>query len=602
MIQDALADTDRGQTAAINELRRNLAIALRGRARILPHLRRLTEARDDLNEAIRLTSLDALDDSTRSVLQARIKEVDGEALLAASNPPAAITAFTDALAASSQSEFLTFRASLLVQRADAYRRAGRTEDAKADLIEAVNVLHAEEREILKHRQRGTAEALWSLYFDRFRRAYDGLISQLVDTKDYVQAFAYAERAHAFEPLSLVMQTKVAPEAFTTLSRNGETLTLEQIQAALPNGTFLIEYWVTERRTFVWIVSRTGFDMAIEPVRAEQIGEWRTTLHRYAGEHDVEGFAAALDAPYARLVTAPLAKIEQMLGGTDPDRRLVVVPDRFIHGLPFSALRNPKTLRHLIQDYTVSVAASGTLFVYSQLRNASLPLEAGRPALLVGDPAFDDHLEIARGLSRLQHARDEIESIRPLYGSRAVALPNEKATAKRFLELARSSAVVHFAGHAVANPVAPFHSLMLLAPSRDHSGVLDTEELMLRLRVRDTRLFVLSACSSAGGTDIGPEGLAPLVRPLITAGVPAVVGSLWKIGDNADSERLLVLFHTYFIGGNDAAKALQLAQVELLTKSRAGRPASLSMLAWAPFQVIGYASSPFPKTGDRKDLP
>jgi CHAT domain-containing protein len=604
MIKDALAGTARGQTAAIEELRRNLAIALRGRARILPHLHRLTEARHDLNEAIGLTAgtVDPLDESTRRVLSARLKEAEGENLLASSKPRRAIAAFTDALDASSQSEFRTFRASLLVRRADAYRRAGFAAEAKVDLEAAVEVLHAEEREILEHRQRGTAEALWSLYFDRFRPAYDGLISQLVDEKHYDEAFAYAERARAFEPLSLVLQTKVAPEAFRTLSRNGETLALEQIQANLPHGTFLIEYWVSDRRTFVWIVSRERFDFVSEPVRDEQIAEWRTALHRDASEHDVESFVAALDAPYVRLLQAPLAKIELMPGGKDADRRLVVVPDRFIHGLPFPALRNPKTLRHLIEDYTVSVAGSATLFVYSELRNNSLPAKGKRPVLLVGDPAFDERLEIARNLRRLKQARNEIDGVLPLYGARAVELHDENATAERFLRLANGSVVVHFAGHIIANPAAPFHSLMLLAPSRSHSGVLSAEELMLRLRAKDTRLFVLSACSSAGGTDIGPEGLAPLVRPLVTAGVPAVIGSLWNVSDTGDSARLLVVFHSYFISGNDAARALQLAQLEVLRKSRSPHPAVQSVLVWAPFQVIGYASSPFANGNDRRESP
>jgi len=602
MIQEELAGAE--APAAVDALRRHLAIALRGRARILPHLNRLGEARDDLNEAIGLTTggVDPDDESTRRVLVARLKEVEGQTLLR-SNPQRSIEAFTAALEMSIHDEFRTFRANLFVQRAEACKRAGRTADAQRDLEEAVKVLREEEVEILQHRERGSGEALWSLYFGRFRDAYDGLIAQLVGEGRYDTAFAYAEHARAFEPLSLVLRTNVAPKAFRTLSRNGETLSLDRIQAALPEGTFLIDYWVSADRTFVWIISRGQFDFVSEPVRRDEIAEWGAVLRRTAGDHDVEGFAAALGAPYQRLLRAPLEKIEQMPEGKRPDRRLVIVPDGALHGLPFAALRNPATLRHLIEDATVSVAASPTLFVYSKLRDETLPSKGKYPALLIGDPAFDERLEIARGLQRLKHARNEIDGILPLYGARAVDLRDERATVDRFLQAAESSAVVHFAGHAIANPAAPFHSLLLLAPSGSDSGALNAEELMLRFRARDTRLFVLSACSSAGGTDIGPEGLAPLVRPLVTSGVPAVIGSLWSIGDNKDSEDLLVRFHRYFLKGHDAARSLQLAQLDQLNLSRSAHPATQSLLAWAPFQVTGYASSPFPNTTQvRRKLP
>jgi len=601
MIKDTAATLPHKNAAAIAELRRNLAIALRGRARILPHLNAIDQARNDLSEAMRLTAdtVDPADESTQRVLRASLREAEAERFMVANKPQEAIASLNDALEASSQSEFRTFRASLLVKRAEAYKKIGRTAEAKRDFETAVDVLHSEEREIMQHRLRGVSEALWSLYFNRFRAAYDGLISLLVDEGDWKGAFLYAERARAFEPFSLVLQTNVAPAAFRTLSRNGETLASEQIQAELPRGTFLLEFWVSDRRTFVWILSRDSFEMVVDPVRVSQIDGWRDALHRHAADHDADAFVSALDAPYRRLLEQPLTKVENMPDGRASDRRLVIVPDRSLHALPFAVLRNPKTHRHLIEDATVSVAGSGTLFVFSLSRDEALPTSADHAALVVGDPAFDEHLEIARGLPRLKYARDEIDAIRPLYGPTALDLHDDKATASRFLRLAERSAVVHFAGHAVANPAAPFHSLLLLAPSQSHSGILDAEELMLRLGRPLTRLFVLSACSSAGGTDIGPEGLAPLVRPIITSGVPAVVGSLWNVGDNKDAKDLLVLFHSYFAGGNDAARALQLAQLELHKRSKGAHPTPQTVLAWAPFQVIGYATSPFPSGGHRR---
>ena len=128
-------------------------------------------------------------------------------------------------------------------------------------------------------------------------------------------------------------------------------------------------------------------------------------------------------------------------------------------------------------------------------------------------------------------------------------------------------------------------MLVMAPSHNRSGALDAEELLTELDLRKTRLFVLSACSSAGGVAIGPEGLAPLLRPIVAAGVPGVIGSLWNVG-SAPTEELLVQFHRYYRQGNDADRALQLAQLALMKRTEAGLN---TVLAWAPFEVIGHAT-------------
>jgi CHAT domain-containing protein len=165
--------------------------------------------------------------------------------------------------------------------------------------------------------------------------------------------------------------------------------------------------------------------------------------------------------------------------------------------------------------------------------------------------------------------------------------DERATVSVFLEAARQSTVVHFAGHAVSDPELPFRSSLLLAPTAGRTGTLHAEELVAELEAPTTRLVVLAACSSAGGAPIGPEGLSALVRPFFAAGVPGVVGSLWNVGDETTKE-LLVEFHRHFMAGEDAASALRSAQLALLKQQGS---ALQTAYAWAPFQVIGYASSP-----------
>jgi CHAT domain-containing protein len=220
-------------------------------------------------------------------------------------------------------------------------------------------------------------------------------------------------------------------------------------------------------------------------------------------------------------------------------------------------------------------------------------------LLLGDPAFDTQLALAHGLHPLPRAKRECETIFDLYRPYARPLLESDATVPRFLELAKSSAIIHVAAHTVIDAQAPYRSFILFAPSANEAGPLEAQQLVSRLILGHTRLVVLATCSSAGGLPIGAEGVAPLVRPLIGAGVPAVVGTLWNVED-ATAEEVLVSFHRHYREGSDAAVALQQAQIELLSnKNNTGLRSELS---WAPFQVIGHSSSPFAPAQSNKEKP
>jgi CHAT domain-containing protein len=77
-------------------------------------------------------------------------------------------------------------------------------------------------------------------------------------------------------------------------------------------------------------------------------------------------------------------------------------------------------------------------------------------------------------------------------------------------------------------------------------------------------------------------VSSLARPFLAAGVPAVVASLWNVGDRATAP-LLVAFHRRLRDGRDPLSALRAAQLELL---RGPAPALRSPASWAAFEVFG----------------
>jgi CHAT domain-containing protein len=281
-------------------------------------------------------------------------------------------------------------------------------------------------------------------------------------------------------------------------------------------------------------------------------------------------------------------IRQMNGGLAP-KLLVIIPDGAMHGLPFAALRDATTNRYLIEQTPIAIAGSTRLFLYSSMRDVALRKDGAPRIAAFGDPAADRELMKAEDLDRLPAAQSEAENIFARYDNLGALKIDKEATISEFLSLAPSSDIIHFAGHAVANAETPFKSHLLFARDQEHSGVLTAAEILAHLEKLDkTRLVVLGACSSAGGSSVGPEGMAPLVRPFIAANVPAVIGSLWNVGD-ATTKQLLVSFHRHYRNGDDVTAALQKAQLEMLRKDDV-EPSSA--LAWGAFQVIGYASSPF----------
>jgi CHAT domain-containing protein len=332
-------------------------------------------------------------------------------------------------------------------------------------------------------------------------------------------------------------------------------------------------------------------LKLEPTRRDA-ERWTTALQAAAAARDGAAFAKGLYAPYDRLIGPVLAGIHL----TD-STRLVFIPDEFMHALPFAALHDPNSKRYLIEQASVSISGSAKLYVSSLLRDRALKRSDGAAALLVGDPAFDPRY--ARDAPRLHAARDEVQQLRLQYAPHVKELVGGDATVPRFLQAARESQIVHVAAHAITDGDAPSQSFLLLAPSANDSGVLDAQELLNTLRLEDTRLVVLGACRSGGSVTVGPQGVGPLVRPFLAAGVPGVIGTLWDIND-ATAKEVLVSFHRHYRQGSDAAAALRAAQVELL---RSTNPGLRSELTWAAYQAIGFASSPFAPTGEmRKEKP
>jgi CHAT domain-containing protein len=143
-------------------------------------------------------------------------------------------------------------------------------------------------------------------------------------------------------------------------------------------------------------------------------------------------------------------------------------------------------------------------------------------------------------------------------------------------------IIHFATHGMMDTRHPEMSGLVLSMfdkrGKAQDGYLRLSDIYnLKL---SADLVVLSSCESALGKDLGSEGINGLPRAFLYAGARSVIASLWKVDDEA-SVPLMKMFYSRLQRGENPARALQGAQLDLLKNARLSDP-----YYWAAFVLEG----------------
>jgi CHAT domain-containing protein len=267
-------------------------------------------------------------------------------------------------------------------------------------------------------------------------------------------------------------------------------------------------------------------------------------------------------------------IEPWLQGT---ASLVIVPHRFLFGVPFSALRDGEAGRYLVERMAVTIAPSAGVYVATKHRDS--PNSVSNPRVLaVGDPTFDRSID--PGLPSLPGSSVEADAVFQVYSGGSQLLLGDDATRDRLVSLASQFEVLHLATHGLVDLRRPMNSRLALAATGERGNSALRAGDILALDLRGTSVVVLAACDSAAGVASASEGPLNLARPFLAAGVPAVVASLWQVNDER-SQQLLIRFHQGLNEGLAVQDAMRRAKVEVLRELP--RP---SVAVWGTFEVYG----------------
>lgn len=346
------------------------------------------------------------------------------------------------------------------------------------------------------------------------------------------------------------------------------------QKILGTRQILVEFFVGEKQTYVWTITRNRLRFDRVPFGQQRLADLLDGISPlFRMKKDVRD--VRLDYRWANIRPEKLHRLYRILFQRvaetliEPGAEIIIVPDGLLYYFPFEILvtrYSSNSLRYLVESHPISYSISASLL------NPALQRHNGssRGILAIGNPDLGGlegrsvslfKPDVRRRLEPLPFAKLEAETVARRF-SRRMVLAGREATEKRFKGTAGSFQIIHLAAHNIADDRQPMYSRMLLAHSsgEEDDGLLQTYEIYnLRLQAD---LVVLSGCDTGLGRLSQGEGLIGMTRAFFYAGTPSLVASLWPVNDRSTA-RLMDEFYQNLERGVSRAKALQLAKISLI---------------------------------------
>jgi CHAT domain-containing protein/Tfp pilus assembly protein PilF len=402
--------------------------------------------------------------------------------------------------------------------------------------------------------------------------------------------------------------------------------LADIQKTLNTDTVLLEYFLAEPRSYLWLVTPDSLSSFELPGRAK-VEELARHVHEELGRLASQTGTDERKnlEELSRILLGPVASHLQ-------SKRLAIVPDGALFYVPFAALSVdasdgagmvPLIVEHeVVQLPSAAVVReirrsregrsrpTAALAVLAdpvfektdprlQIAAASAPSKAdatrgagaeSTPPLTTGD-LWSDFLGLPRqggngtSFARLAWTRREAEAIAGEGTGRDVLLALDfRANRDLVTEGALDRyQIVHFATHGVLDTQHPALSGLVFSQVNERGKLQDGF-----LRLHDiyhlhlsADLVVLSGCETALGKTLRGEGIMGLTRGFFHAGASQVLASLWPVRDRATAELMQRFYRGMFRDGLPVSTALRQAQISMWKERQWRDP-----YFWAGFVLQG----------------
>jgi CHAT domain-containing protein len=388
---------------------------------------------------------------------------------------------------------------------------GRLEEAERALAAGIQAFDEQRAKLTTENAMSAHDESWQLFETALRLA--------IRRGDYERAFAMAERARA-----------------TTLAeqRKSAIPSLANAQLAARDDEAIVALNQFEDELAIWVIRNQSTTVLTRPID-------RVDAQRIIARHQQEiQFEASRPVAGAALFDTIMRPLSRHLEGV---ARVVFIPDATYQNVSFAALWDHSKGRFLVEQLRLSMAPSVTAWSAS----AAVPRSPQAPdrALIVTAEAADA-VAVAREY--------QVPAI----------LSGPSATRSRFLADVPSSTIVHLALPAHANATYPFLSRLVFndEPGRRYSGAVLGSDIANE-RMGSTRLVVLDEIRS--DKRYRTAGTFSLARAFLTAGVPAVLGTL-PGADESGTRELMAGFHREMAAQASPAEALTRVQRNALEQN------------------------------------
>jgi CHAT domain-containing protein len=376
------------------------------------------------------------------------------------------------------------------------------------------------------------------------------------SRERIELLQKAAQLHETELLRTLRELPAHERENATLEAPAD-FSVAKLQASLPAGAVLVEYYTAGDRLLAALVSRES----VEIVPISVVSRVTNLLHLLRFQFSKFRMGAAYTERFAQpLFRAALGHLEALYQELiEPIRNrfhaehLVFVPHGPLHFLPFHALRCGE--EYMCDAYTISYAPSATVFALCQQKSVS----EERNSLVLGIPD-----------ERAPLILSEVQSVAALLPQTELFVGTQ-ATARVLRERGLQTGVVHVATHGIYRQDNPMFSGIKLG-----DGYLNLYDLyQMRL---GAKLVTLSGCATGMNFVADGDELLGLQRGLFCAGASSLLLSLWDVHDRSTAE-LMQEFYRGYIASGDMAGSLRVAMRKL-------REQNPHPYFWAPFVLAG----------------
>lgn len=438
--------------------------------------------------------------------------------------------------------------------------------------------------------------------------------------------------------------RVAPEYQSAISA---PVSLDEVQKGLKDGEALIQVVSGAPRSLVFVIDRTGIDVADVRATETQIAVLIARL-RKAVEAGADGVVPVYRADFAFvLYNLMFRKLDEKLEKYDS---LIFATTGALQSFPLELLvtkpvGNPREADWVLKgDYTglsFLGAAKSISYVPSPRNLVDVRLKAGRSAAARDVAAFgdfrsgvdprkvikiadlpDECLGLAKAINRigdLPGTAVEVQAITEPFGTNARLRMGQDFTEGALKEASESGEladfkVLHFATHGILWPTPDCFTdpalTVTATDAEDSDGLLTATEIRgLNL---DAQLIILSACNTASTylegvgnaaaqkgrkvegaaaasniireSGAGGESLSGLARAFFSAGARTVLATHWPVADTETTKLMQIFYGRLREDRENLAQALRSAQGSLRSD-----PATSHPIFWGPFVLIGDGS-------------